>query len=211
MGFRLKQAVAVAAGTFNIYIVQPQWLCEMGLLDQEAGLIETDLRRPGFRFSTRSKRGRWSIRPDRLTVDSELPSEDCGADLATVLETLKWTPLLGVGANLEFTADLDVLSKLAVPLPETLVESGFSVSQRVVQFGISRAPQMFNLKLSAATDSPKDQAALNLVINVHTDVANMSQEAANELSVRACRDFRMLCRESVSLAERVFGVGINYE
>ena len=51
MSFRFTSASCVAVGTFNIYIIQPQWLAQMGVwLKGEKFNLQTDLSRPGFKF-----------------------------------------------------------------------------------------------------------------------------------------------------------------
>jgi hypothetical protein len=52
VAFRFSNSTAVAAGTFNIYVIQPQWLSEVKIFREGMKLqMASDFRRPGFRYS----------------------------------------------------------------------------------------------------------------------------------------------------------------
>lgn len=66
MDFTFKHSSCVAVGTFNIYIVQPKLLAEMGVFETEQPvLVSGDLTRPGIRFEVNN--ALWTVRPDRLS------------------------------------------------------------------------------------------------------------------------------------------------
>src|SRR5437667_1502871 len=117
--FAFKKAAAVAVGTFNMYIIQPNWLVQVGLFKEGVRVqMQADFTRPGFRFSAEETSYWWNVRPDRLILETESPEIDCGEPLRIVLDTLRWTPLTGIGTNLEFEADIGIVETLRCKLPE---------------------------------------------------------------------------------------------
>jgi len=212
VSFQFKSAAAVAVGTFNIYIVQPHWLAEIGLLKEHSQLrMEADFNRPGFRFRVDGAQIRWNVRPDRLMLETQSADEDCGEPLATVLKVLEWTPLLGVGTNLEFEAEPAILSRLSCPLPKCEAPDGFEVGQRTWHISVIRGPHQFNFQLALqAADDPAAAPAVGLSINVHTDTSKENgHQRSSALGQSACKLFRPHCDEALALASDFLGVEIS--
>jgi len=209
VAFRWTSSTAVAAGTFNMYVIQPHWLTEVGRFREGMKLkAKSDMNRPGFNYSSDELRFTWDIRPDRLMVISKGPTDDCGAELADVIEKLPWTPLAGVGANVEFTgdeADIELLMSGKCRLPSCNIPDGYGLKQRTVHIAIARDAHIFNLQIAA-------HERVELSINVHTELTAKGRQAANsELAQRACKQHLALCHEATELARNLFQVELRYE
>lgn len=209
MGFRFKSAAAVAVGTFNIYIIQPNWLSQVGLIGEGAQIeMEADFSRPGFRFKPTGASIRWSIHPDRIILDTEQADADCGAPLAVVLEHLRWTPLFGIGTNLVFEAPLSDIDRVRSLFIEPSPREGFAVGQRTAHIALVKDQQRFNLQI--ATPQKPENEVLTLSINVHTAIEqSLLPLQANALAIESCRHFIPHRDEAVSLARDVFRIEVN--
>ncbi|HUE70287.1 MAG TPA: hypothetical protein VMP01_05305 [Pirellulaceae bacterium] len=209
MSFRFRNAASVVAGTFNIYIVQPNWLAQVGILEEGAtSQMWADLDRPGFRFRVKDSMLTWNVRPDRITLESGSPNDDCGSPLEKVIGALQWTPLMGVGTNLQFAADLDELPRLRYKCPTFEPPSGFSQGQSTWHAALVKDQHTFNFQIAV---SPPTKVPQNVVlsINVHTEIArDLKQLDANAVGQAACRKFVGHCNEAVELAKNVFGMEI---
>ena len=159
MAFKFQKASCVVVGTFNIYILHPQWLAKHGVIDLEGGtgvFMEGNLSQPGFRFRLSKDRvawNTWSIAPSQIAVETEDPAADCGAMIAAVLEALPETPLFGLGNNVVYRADLADLETLPGPIREfPQVQSpntGDKVVQRTFHVGIKHGEdRSTNLQIS---------------------------------------------------------------
>jgi len=210
--FRFKKSAAVAVGTFNIYIVQPRWLAQIGLINKEFRVrIESDFTRPGFRFDDPGSPIRWNVRPDRLVLEGSAFGTDCGAPLVKVLRTLKWTPLTGIGTNLEFEADWSILESLKCKMPDCPPPPGYEGGQKTWHSAFSRGEQVFNFQVSANPHSLEHEGKRMafLSINVHTEISKETdQTKASEKGQMACRQFMEHCREAVKIASEILGVGL---
>lgn len=208
MAFRFSDSTAVAAGTFNVHVIHPKWLAEVGLLpDGTKVRMSSDFRRPGFELSPEGMNVKWDIKPDRLIIVSKSRQEDCGGILASVLEALPWTPLLGVGVNVEFTGlpeDIDGLPE-SCSLPSCQDVEGYGLRQRTMHIGLTRGPHIFNMQVSS-------HEKVELSINVHTELGKKpSQREACELAIETCRNFFALREEATDLAKKILGVELSYE
>jgi hypothetical protein len=186
VGFRLKKATCVVAGTFNMYIVQPAWLAKVGIIPQGIEVaIGSKLDEPGFRFLSPKLPSQWLITPSRIEVETENPEEDCGAKVAAVLAALPWTPLVALGNNAVYSAPLSELSVL----PEILrsvpqVPEGYQLAQRSFHIGLSREERVTNLQLSITREE------IELSVNVHTELRNRDSDTAQAAARRFLQDRR---------------------
>ena len=74
VALRFKKASCVVVGTFNIYVVQPRLLAQLGLIPfGEPALVEQNLTQAGFRFIIESLQSQWTVRPDKLIVETTEP------------------------------------------------------------------------------------------------------------------------------------------
>jgi len=213
VSFRFKTAAAVAVGTFNIYIVQPNWLAQIGILDENTRVkIESDFTRPGFRFSVPNDPIQWNVRPDRLVLEATDIGTDCGGPLAKVLRTLRWTPLTGVGANFEYEADWELLSRLRCKLPDCPAPKGFEEGQKTWHAAFARGSEVFNFQVSA---NPKPKGAdkkkvVTLSLNVHTEISQEKEQTkASELAQLACRQFIQHGKDAVLIAQDLVGIELH--
>lgn len=207
MKFRFKQTSCVAVGTFNIYVVQPKLLSEMGVIKVEAGkniAVVGDLSQPGIRFEF--DRTKWSIRPERLAIETQSPNVDCGSYMQRVLQALRWTPVMAIGVNTEFVATLE---SAQIPDIFRLPQVDKAESQ-TCHVGVP-----FNGETKLNIQLTKNADRLNLILNLHTDFASRqkseSQQSLNESVLDLCADALKMREESVEIAKAILGGEFNYE
>ena len=208
MAFRFHKASCVVVGTFNIYIFHPQWFARHKIFEEgmEVG-FETNLTRPGFRFRFPKSEATWSVAPDRLVIETEEPGCDCGARIAHVLRILPETPLVAIGNNVHYQADLserETLSEAIRTFPQTESPTpGQPVVQRTFHVGIKRSEyETVNLQIAIKEDS------LELTCNVHRELGN--RKDFNEAAIAAAERFFEDRAESKSLAQHFLGTAIDY-
>jgi hypothetical protein len=178
--FRFKRATCVAVGTFNIYVIQPAWLAEIGIIPKSTQVeIYSDLTEPGFRFTSSKLNSRWVITPNRIHVETDDPNKDCGVEMAKVLGHLPWTPLVALGNNTTYLAPRDEIAGLPLiaaidpPVPE-----GFDFVQKTVHLGLRQGETLFNLQVAATEEE------LELSCNAHTELKGRSSDFAQESAMR---------------------------
>jgi hypothetical protein len=200
VAFLFKKATCVAAGTFNMYVIQPPWLTKIGIFQKGIEVaIGTHLDEPGFRYIPTKNPFRWFVTPQRIEVETRDPEADCGSAVATVLEALPWTPLVALGNNAIYTAplgDADGLREEFRRSPQP--PEGYSVKQRSVHFGLSRDGVVTHLQLSITPEE------LELSVNVQTELRKRGSADAPA----AARRFLQDRREAETLIQQLFGVSI---
>lgn len=210
VAFRFHKASCVAVGTFNMYILHPQWLVRHDVLEEGANLleegaaigIETNLTQPGFRFRLPKGQTTLHVSPTRLVVESADSAFDCGQIVAKVLKALPETPLFALGNNAVFQAEPSELEQLAAPvrsLPRfESPSSELAVEQRTFHLGVRRQDQgTINLQLSLKDD------LIELSCNVHSNLEN--HERPSEPAILAASRFFLDRMESQSLVQTFFG------
>jgi hypothetical protein len=209
MPFRFQKASCVVAGTFNMYILHPQWLEKHGIIEKGTEVfLESNLSRPGFRFRFSKQRLVWAVAPDRIVVESERPEVDCGKPVASVLKALPETPIFGIGNNVTYMAGRDELDTLAsrirdFPKPE-LQSEGQSIAQQTFHFSVKRSDHDFiNVQLSVTEDK------LELSCNAHTKLDNPAR--ANREAVGAAELFFQDRQASEQLAQQLIGATIDHD
>jgi hypothetical protein len=178
--FRFKQSSCVVVGTFNIYIIQPKLLGEMGVFPHgEVVTVMGDVSQPGTRMVAQGTT--WTIRPDRLVVETDKSTVDCGEFIARTLEALCWTPVMAVGINAVFTADASVEEQLpdAVRLPKCE-----AAIQRTSHIGIAHDDSTLNIQISAT------EKCLELSLNLHRDLSALRQ---SKTQVDISREAQNVC------------------
>lgn len=204
MAFQFSKANAVAVGSFNVYIIQPKWLAEIGLMAKGVKVrMETDFNRPGLRFSSEDSPFSWHIRPDRITLDTEDSSADCGSKLADVLEKLPWTPLLAVGMNTEFKGEVaDIDNIPARPdLLHCIPPAGYEFAQRSLHLALKHGDQLVNVQVSDLLTSAE------VSVNWHTELKDKSnQSEANLAAQQSCRKFFAAREAGLLLAKKLYGL-----
>ncbi len=196
-------------GTFNMYILQPQWLAKRGIIEQGMGFaIETNLARPGVRFHLRSYDAIWAVSPDRLVIETTNSKTDCGEVIARVLEALPETPLFAIGNNTSFEGELSELDRLAesfrsCPMLECPPKSG-TVEQRTFHVGVKRDEhETINLQLALLQDK------IELSCNYHRKLD--SRDDANSAAMKAASSFFQDREEATRLAKHFFGSESAYD
>jgi len=135
MAFHLTSATAYAQGSWNIYILQPEWLCEKGVLVTKRPVkVETLRGGPGVRLTTTGKGSpRWVATPFSVRVEYDNPATagDVGEPLRNLIRVLPETPMSLVGFELIYRGSAPEDAG-AVPPPaaatEPLAEYGASIS-----------------------------------------------------------------------------------
>lgn len=203
MDFTFKHSSCVAVGTFNIYIVQPKLLAEMGVFETEQPvLISGDLTRPGIRFEVNN--AVWTVRPDRLSVESKAPNVDCGLFVERTLAALCWTQIMGVGVNSVFTSPSESESQLPSDLRLPVHPDA---TQRTSHLSIPRGDSVLNIQMTYSENQ------LELSLNTHMDFSQKkgNSKEANE-SVRSfCGSFIDLRTSAVDFANRILKAEFIYD
>ncbi len=207
MAFLFKKASCVVVGTFNIYILNPQWLAKHGLIEKGMGvLMETNLAQPGFRFQLSDQHVTWNIAPHQIAVETDDAEVDCGAKIGGVLGALPETPLFALGNNVVYRADLAELESLPQPIREfPFVESSNAadkVVQRTFHFGVKHDQhRTTNLQVSIREDE------VELLCNVHTELRDRDTRTC---AIPAAKKFFEDRASAKALAQHFFGTGIEY-
>lgn len=204
--FEYKNSSCVVVGTFNIYIIQPQWLSEVEILKPDSKVkMQTDIRSPGFRFELGDDDNlQWNVRPDRMSIESENLIADCGRPISQVLEKLPWTPIIGVGCNVNYTLSLDQRDKISHLFVNGAIPNSYETQQKTWHRGVQRKDIVFNIQL-AETDKQ-----IELLLNVHIDTKKDGKiKDANQIAQRACTKFKEYTEESVRLAQSILGMEFN--
>ena len=208
MPFRFDSANAVAVGTFNMYIVQPSWLAELGIIPKGIPVtISVKGDEPGLRFDSPKLPTIWVISPTRIEVSTKDYREDCGERLARVLHSLPWTPLKAVGTNAFFKAatndpDVKVAGSCFDSFNPQCPEE-YMIEQRGIAFGVKHEEHHLNMQLTILTDR------VDLDANAHTEI-DRTGVAGSELAQRAMRKFFDHRKKLEILIEQVFKVQVNY-
>jgi hypothetical protein len=185
----------VIAGTFNIYIIRPDWLGKIGLLRDGSDVrIESHLSQPGFRLTSSGLDTGWIVEPNRIILQADTWSTDCGTTAFRLLENLPWTPLNALGCNFLFRGEVSSVRdwKGISGFPPVSVPTGTTLKQRSWHIAIERDEQVFNLQLSHI------ESGLEIRANVHTELRNhdiaFAKSAASrfmelrDLSIQYIRD-----------------------
>lgn len=181
MPFRFKKSSCVVVGSFNVYIIQPKWLSDRGLIGKGETKLQSDMRQPGFRFQRSGESFQWVVRPDRIAIESDAPDADCGDRVARLLEILPWTPVFGVGNNIEFVGkreDLEALGLGRLP-PRAGLDN---VTQRSWHVAVARQPSTVNLQISELSEGSE------LSANWHTGLTGKPIKAACDAAARFLQD-----------------------
>lgn len=203
MRFKFKHASCVVVGTFNIYVVQPKLLAEIGVFPTEQPVfVSGDLTQPGIRFDVNA--AKWVVRPDRLSVESERADVDCGELVKKTLTALCWTPIMAVGVNLAFTSSGDSETELPANLR---LPNHPDATVRTVHVCIPHGGSKINFVLTREADE------LLLSMNAHTDFSGrkVSQKHLNESVLAVCESFLEQRRVSVEMARRITEAEFVYE
>lgn len=203
MGFEFHEASCVIVGTFNIYIIRPDWLARIGLLpDASAVQYETQLTQPGFRLSSDQLGSRWTVLPNRLVLDTKNPTEDCGATADLILDRLPETPLTAIGFNVVLRGDPASIGGWddKTTFPSSVVPSeGYECKQRSWHLGVGEGDHTINLQLSELQDY------VELRANIHFDLKDRRSEFARQTA----RDFFAHRQKCISLLRDLFQARID--
>lgn len=201
--FTFKQSSCVAIGTFNIYIVQPKLLQEMDVFRAEHPvLLSGDLTQPGFRFEVDNSK--WFVRPDRLSVETQDPSVDCGGFVRRTLASLCWTPIMAVGINAIFEAAPGFESMIADELRLPIYPDA---SQRAVHVSVQHDNTKTNIQLASAEEH------LTLSVNRHVDFGHLRNDPKrlSKAVQDVCGSFMEQRDESVEIARKAVRGEMSYE
>lgn len=196
MALRFKKASCVVVGTFNIYVVQPRLLAQLGLIPfGEPALVEQNLTQAGFRFVIESLQSQWTVRPDKLIVETSEPLKDCGGDLSKVISALQFTPVTGVGLNVEFEGEPELCRE---SIPEFAVPNETQIVQRTVHVALNKLGRTYNFQIASTN------LATELSVNVHCELDGQDQSASIACATQLLREFLSIREEIESLSEELF-------
>ena len=201
MAFQFHEATCVIAGTFNIYIVRPDWLGKIGLLPEGSEVkFESQLDQPGFRFSSPKLGSRWTVLPNRLMLAADDPLEDCGETADRILQHLPWTPLMALGSNVVYCGDSSAIEdwEAKTIFPPTQLPEQCELKQRTWHVGVKRGEQIFNLQMSETDEGIEIRA------NAHTELRNRDIKFARETA----RQYFEHRNTSLSLINDIFNIRI---
>lgn len=201
--FTFKHTSCVAIGTFNIHIVQPRLLKEMGVIEVGTPvLVAGDLAQPGIRFEVANST--WFVRPDRLSVESNLPTVDCGDYVRRTCETLCWTPIMAAGINVQFEAPLTEEPVLPDAFRLPACENAI---QRTVHWCVPDGDSKVNIQIVAA------ERKLSIVVNRHMDFSEF-RHVPRQLTKKVqefCGSFVRSRDASIEIAKNLVNGDFVYE
>ena len=208
MKFHFEKSSCVALGTFNIYIIQPSLLSQMGALNDEIGGFFGDFTQPGWRFA--ADQAAWVVRPERLAVESTDPHFDCGSRVSKVLKALQWTPVVAVGTNMVFRSDARHESELPphFRLPQF---DGDVLTGRSCELVLKDGDREFHISLKS------DGANLKLLLNIHANFIESSNDGKinknvrNDEACKACDRFIQDRIDAVKRAESILGGELSWD
>ena len=203
MTFRFRSSQCVVLGTFNMHIIQPQWLMERGIIPKSREIaVQANLDEPGIRFTAPGASQTWLVTPTKLTVLTDDPKYDCGEPVAKVVQHLQWTPLTAIGNNVEYQAKRADASPEVRGIVKAVEPSGLkkpnTLKSSACVMSIQRREQTFNLNLVF------DKEHVKLLANVHTVLKDKPSKFAREVAEASAGQRR----EAEKLARKIFGARI---
>lgn len=201
MAFQFHQASFVVAGTFNIYIIRPDWLGKIGLLPEGSEVkIEGQLDQPGFRLSSPKLGAQWTVLPNRLILETDNPNENCGETIERILEALPWTPLMALGCNVAYRGDASAIEgwQEKTAFPPAGAPERCELQQRSWHVAVKQGEQLFNLQVSELED------CIEIRVNAHTELKNQDIDFAR----KTARQFFQHRQTSLSLIRDIFNARI---
>jgi len=210
VAFEFIKSSCVVVGTFNIYVVQPSLLTALNIVHPEKGdkiHFLTNLTQPGFRFSSPELNAEWTVRPDRIIVETTDPAKDCGADIARVLAALKWTPVTAIGINAEYHSnewDSPLLPMLEAWTEDGLKGTELVAKQKTVHVAAVRKDGVFNVQMAQCNEG------YDATVNVHVDAKGRGeQEATTQFIQDVASKFFDYRRDAQTLVKRLFLVELS--
>lgn len=199
----------VVIGVFNVHIILPRWLIQIGAAKQGEELsVHLDMASPGLKIESLRDDGLiWTVRSDILAVTSKQQTGEEFVNALKVLRSLPWTPVTAIGVNISFSADnlhsnksgksenWNFQNELLRDLGENLgVESSELAVSLVESDGETR-----NLVLSG------DERGKVVTVNFNT-VVPQGRNAEERVSIfsKAIGDFKSREKTSRSIATKVF-------
>jgi hypothetical protein len=203
MAFRFIKASCVAVGAFNIYIVQPGWLTEKGLIPPGEMGLAYKLDEPGFMFRSPAQKVHWQVTPTRIVIETEDQAQDCGIIVADLLALLPETPISAVGNNAHYEEVLDVEEDIPHPgfpteFPVVDPLPGFSLQQRSFHVGLGKEGCVYNVQVALTAKRAE------LLINAHRQIGK--PEGGAREHARRFMEHRATC---LVLAKHHLGVTVN--
>lgn len=207
MPFRFKKSNCIAVGSFNIYIF-PEWVRRMSPFPAGVEMhVHNDLSRPGLKLFSPHLTLSWTIRPDKITIESESPNDDCGQIMDRVFETLPWTPLQALGNNFYFEAPTDEVCRLngshtflaaQTPIKDEFTNRGWELALNGWHLALKRDNCTCGIQLTLRSDCVRAAA------NFHTELGNRTNASARE----AARSFETDRLETGRLLQELLGASI---
>lgn len=219
VAFRFSKSSAVVVGAFNVYIIQPPFIVETGIVqvprtekEDTAGAaavrFQVNVNRPGCRFSFLNTPYEWIVRPDKVVVETKLQHENCGQVLSALLEHLPWTPLDAVGTNSHFRSDTTSFDFADEFWKNYVTHGGQKITQNSWHISVESDDHVVhNIQLS------RTEEAWELNLNSHKDmkVESGSQKKKIEIAQDACSRLFEERELGQQIAAEYFGLEFNRE
>jgi len=198
MPIALKSLDIVVVGRFNPYIINPPWLCRMGICKAKEAEGEVRVEIPGGRavFHFQMDGLRWQVTDACLMVSTDSVGRPPGERVAQIIEKLPHTPISAVGHNIHYHCDIEAW-KGGLP------RIGDLDSRGVVAFGKPRqlswscalelADLLFNMKLE------QHESSLQIDTNLHREASEV--ERVVEIAKRFRDDLELSSRLIGSIAK----------
>jgi hypothetical protein len=203
VSIRFHSASCVIAGTFNIYIFRPDWLSQAGFLTEpQLVKVELQLNQPGIRLRSPQLGATWTVTPEKLVLETNDPSIDCGQTADRILERLPWTPLKALGCNYAFYGQPDDIRGWSekTRFPPSDVPAEWHSKQRTWHRAVERDGHVFNLQLGELENRIEMRA------NVHTDLTTKTADFARETA----RQFFEHRQTVLTLFQTIFEANIEH-
>jgi hypothetical protein len=203
--FTLKTANCITLGTFNIYVIQPRWLKDVGLLpaEVEGVMLEADFTEPGIRMKLPDVT--WRVEPVRITVEATRASVDCGQKMRVIFDKLPWTPIKAMGINAIYEAPLEEFSDYADrwvhPARKAELPPECTLHSRTWHTAVSISHHTLNLQVTIEDDR------IQIASNIHTDL----RYASSEFAAQVASEYHRLQKKAASLIHNVYDLSVPYD
>jgi hypothetical protein len=196
VALNLEKAQTLAIGPFNPHIINPEWLVNEGLCEDEEVEVRFYPLQQGLAFSFKDVK--WQVEFRLLSVESR--SANCGELVAKVIEKLPHTPVQAVGHNFHYAGSKDSWGNSPLPmLGSTAREAlrdvgGIEQTRWTGVFGIDGV----RVEVTIAYEDP----GIVVLFNFHRKAQSTAEATA------AARQFEQDQRKSRELLDRLFQQGV---
>lgn len=200
--FGFVKTTAVAVGAFNTQIIHPEWLQEVEILPKGSETeVQINFQQPGIRLVPEGNRGVWTIRPDKLIIESTERDYNPGLLISQILRLLPWTPVSAVGLNYIFEGERlsdEIVGKLCFPGGGSVTD--YNIEQRSWHITLKplNSKAVRNVQLSVTDKLSR------IAVNFHRDASPATKEATWDFF----GDHASNLEEAARLSRNLFGFNL---